>query len=76
MRVHIPHFFRIETFPGRPYQFMPRDRRWQADAAGIPDALLRPITPGSKRCGAGERGAAKNKIASFQLRKKIRPASS
>jgi len=35
-----------------------RKRERQDWTAGIPDALLRPEFPGSKRAGAGERSAA------------------
>jgi len=52
---------------------MPGNRQGQTDAAGIPEALFGPELPGCKRAGAGERGAAQQKIASFQER--IRRAS-
>jgi len=62
----IPDPFRVESCPGCPDQFMPGDRRRQADAAGIPENLLGPESPGCKPAGAGKRGAAQQEFASVQ----------
>jgi len=72
----VPDPLRVEARPSFPDQFVPREREWQADTAGIPEALLGPEFPGRKRAGAGERGATQQKMPSFQKRKEIRRASS
>jgi len=53
-----------------------REAQRQADAAGIPEAALRPEAPGGKRTGAGERAATQQKVPSFQEQEKIRRANS
>jgi len=58
MRVRVPDQFRGEAFPGRRDQLVPRQMQRQADAAGIPEALLGPEFPGSERACAGERSTA------------------
>jgi len=45
---------------------MARDAQRQADAAGIPEALVRPVAPGRERPGAGNCSAANEEMASFQ----------
>jgi hypothetical protein len=76
MRVRIPDALRVEPIPGCLYQFVPGERRRQTDAAGIPEALLRPESPRRKRGGAGERGSAEQQVASFQERRRTRQANS
>jgi len=64
--VRVPDLRRIQPFPGLADQFVAREAQRQADAAGIPDALVGPVAPGRKRAGACNRGAASNEMASFQ----------
>jgi hypothetical protein len=58
VRVAIPDTLRIEAFPGGGDQLVPGELQRQADAAGIPEALLGPEFPDRERAGAGERTGA------------------
>jgi hypothetical protein len=64
--VGVPDLREVETLEGAAHQLVARDRRRQAGAAGIPEALLRPKAPGRKRASPGKRGAADKKMTSFQ----------
>jgi hypothetical protein len=64
--VRIPNARRIEAFPCGFDEFVLGKAPRQADEAGIPEPLLRPEPPRRKRARAGERGAAQQKVASFQ----------
>jgi hypothetical protein len=45
---------------------MARDAQRQADAAGIPNAFIRPQAPGRERACTGERTGAQQEISSLQ----------
>ena len=54
VRVRVPHVSRVEPVPGGAHQLVVGKPRRQGGAAGIPEPLLRPVTPRRERKSTGE----------------------